>query len=209
MRSTRESRRRSASQADQTPVVDCSIWLTQVKLMSNFIFVNRALRFDPSLVTFCKYSLQSARLSKGYLRAGVLAPNARHLVACATCLPPWEGAMPIAIDQGLRRKKSPSSNLDLLQRCSTSRAPSSSVDERCAGYKIETAGGAKRTQLRILRLPAFFNTPFRHGAQTADRRRRGSPRSLSGGYGNIDRSIIPESHFEEAIRSDLREFGKI
>ena len=74
------------------------------------------------------------------------------------------------------------------------------MDERCAGYKIETAGGAKRTLLRILRLPAFFNTPFRHGAQTADRRRRGSPRSLSGGYGNMDRSIIPESHFEEAIR---------
>jgi hypothetical protein len=47
--------------------------------MSNFICVNRPLRFDPSLVTFCKHSLQSARLSKGYLRAVVLAPNARHL----------------------------------------------------------------------------------------------------------------------------------
>src|SRR5580693_8410616 len=96
--------------------------------MSNFICVNRPLRFDPSLVTFCKNSLRSARLSKGYLRAVVLAPNARHLVACATSLPPWEGAMPIAIDQGLRRKKSPSSNLDLFQRCSTSRAPLIRVD---------------------------------------------------------------------------------
>jgi len=89
VRSSRESRRRSASQADQTLVVDCSIWLTQVKLTSNFIFVNRPLRFDPSLVTCCKHSLQSARLSKGYLRAVVLAPNARHLVACATSLPPY------------------------------------------------------------------------------------------------------------------------
>jgi putative transposase len=30
-----------------------------------------------------------------------------------------------------------------------SRAPSPPVDERCAGYKIETAGGAKRTLLLI------------------------------------------------------------
>jgi hypothetical protein len=126
--------------------------------MSNFICVNRPLRFDPSLVTFCKHSLQSARLSKGYLRAVVLAPNARHLVACATSLAPWEGAMPIAIDQGLRRKKSPSSNLDLLQRCSTSRAPSSPVDERCAGYKIETAWGAKRT-LADFTSPGLFQRP--------------------------------------------------
>jgi hypothetical protein len=123
-----------------------SLWialygLTQVKLMSTFIFVNRPLRFDPSLVIFCKHSLQSARLSKGYLRAGVLAPNARHLVACATCLPPWEGAMPIAIDQGLRRKKSPSSNLDLLPRCPISRAPSSPVDEGVPGIRSRPLAG--------------------------------------------------------------------
>jgi len=71
--------------------------------MSNFICVNGSLRFDPSSVTFCTNLLQPACLSKAYLRAGVLAPNARHFVACATCLGRLgDGAMPHCDRSGLR-----------------------------------------------------------------------------------------------------------
>ena len=115
----------------------------------NFACVNRPLRFDPSLVMFCKRLLQSACLSKAYLRAGVLAPNARHLVACATCLPPLGGR-----DAPLRLIRSSSEKIAIMKLGSTSalpisRAPSPPVDERCAWYKIGTAGGAKRTLLQI------------------------------------------------------------
>jgi hypothetical protein len=77
----------------------------------NFACVNRPLRFDPSLVMFCKRLLQSACLSKAYLRAGVLAPNARHLVACATCLPPLGGR-----DAPLRLIRSSSEKIAIM-RC--------------------------------------------------------------------------------------------
>ena len=94
--------RRSASHADWTPLWVCYLWLTLVTLMSNFICVNGSLRFDPSSVTFCKVLLQSACLSKAYLRTGVLGPNARHLVACATPDDAREGAHG-APATGLRR----------------------------------------------------------------------------------------------------------
>src|ERR1700730_3736971 len=69
----------------------CSLWLTLVKLMSNFICLNGSLRFDPNSVTFCNDLLHYDCLSKAYLGAGVLRPNARHFVACASFLPPWGG----------------------------------------------------------------------------------------------------------------------
>jgi len=84
--------------------------------MSNFICVNGWLRFDPSSVTFCKNVLQPACLSKGYLRAGILAPNARHFVACSLGRLE-DGAMPHCDPIRSSPEKSPSSSLDLLLRC--------------------------------------------------------------------------------------------
>jgi hypothetical protein len=57
------------------------------------------LRFDPSLVIFCKHLLQSACLSKAYLRAGVLALTQDILSHALLACRPWEGAIPHSIDQ--------------------------------------------------------------------------------------------------------------
>ena len=82
----------------------CSLWLTLVKLMSNFICLNGSLRFDPNSVTFCNDLLHYDCLSKAYLGAGVLALTQDILSHALPACRLGEGAMPHCDRSGLRRK---------------------------------------------------------------------------------------------------------
>ena len=118
----------------------CSLWLTLVKLMSNFICLDGSLRFGPNSVTFCNDLLHYDCLSKAYLGAGVLALTQDILSHALAARRLGEGAMPHCDRSGLRRKNrhhQPGST----SKMPISRAPSSPLDERSAGCKINTAGG--------------------------------------------------------------------
>ena len=130
----------------------CSLWLTLVKLMSNFICLDGSLRFGPHSVTFCNDLLHYDCLSKAYLGAGVLAVTQDILSHALAARRLGEGAMPHCDRSGLRRKNrhhQPGST----SKMPISRAPSSPLDERCAGCKINTAGGQNLPTMGSL--PAF------------------------------------------------------
>ena len=130
----------------------CSLWLTLVKLMSNFICLDGSLRFGPHSVTFCNDLLHYDCLSKAYLGAGVLALTQDILSHALPARRLGEGAVPRCDRSGLRRKNrhhQPGSTSTMP----ISRAPSSPLDERCAGCKINTAGGQNLPTMGSL--PAF------------------------------------------------------
>ena len=146
----------------------CSLWLTFVKLMSNFICLDGSLRFGPHSVTFCNDLLHCDCLSKAYLGAGVLTVTQDILSHALAARRLGEGAVPRCDRSGLRRKNrhhQPGSTSTMP----ISRAPSSPLDERCAGCKINTAGGQNLPTMGSL--PAlrprlcFFHSLYRHGTQ--------------------------------------------
>ena len=110
--------------------------------MSNFICLNGSLRFDPNSVTFCNDLLHYDCLSKAYLGAGVLALTQDILSHALPACRLGEGAMPHCDRSGLRRKNrhhQPGSTSTMP----ISRAPSSPVDERCAGWQDQHRWRAK------------------------------------------------------------------
>jgi hypothetical protein len=152
----------------------CSLWLTLVKLMSNFICVNGSLRFDRVQLHFVRicYSLPVyQRLTSGPAYSPLTQDILSHaLPACRL----GEGAMPHC---DVLAGKNRHHQLGSTSAMPISRAPSSPVDERCAGCKIETAGEqnvpAMGTLLRF-DTPLFFWTRLRARTQTADHRRGGA-----------------------------------
>ena len=133
--------------------------------MSNFICLDGSLRFGPHSVTFCNDLLHYDCLSKAYLGAGVLALTQDILSHALPARRLGEGAVPRCDRSGLRRKNrhhQPGSTSTMP----ISRAPSSPLDERSAGCKINTAGGQNLPTMGSLPTPlVFFHSLFRHGTQ--------------------------------------------